>query len=403
MPEQFPQRITQDTTLDFFIEEFGLYTLTISARCKSAKQSQSGQNETLRVEVDNIKLREVPPLDKPQYNKIPPTWNGTDQQGLTKTVIFIIPLNKGQHILSLFPTNGAVIEEWNYQLKENTQEVSVVLEKQAENGDRRSWYTFALVNVPLKSLISEVSVSWHFWDGDDVKLIIDRVMQKNNSSKLWKYWFWSARPWQLLTGPRRERKTIELNVTEATHYIEFWADKTPTLHQVVLNLGDFQLKRIPSVNDPEWTGNFADDTDQIILARALFGEARNTLVPDEARIAIGWVIRNRVASKRWPDTYWEVVTERLQFSAFNLGDPNRVYVENPLRAGKEVDKGAWEHVCQISGKLIGDQISDPTHGANHYYDDSISVPPWAKNNKPTLVVAYVNRYGNKANIFFYNI
>ena len=40
----------------------------------------------------HLKLREIPPLDKPQYNKIPPTWNGADQQGLTKTIIFIIAL-----------------------------------------------------------------------------------------------------------------------------------------------------------------------------------------------------------------------------------------------------------------------------------------------------------------------
>lgn len=403
MPEQFPQRITQDTTIDFSVEKFGLYALSITARCKSVRQSESQQNETLRVEIDGIKLREVPPLDKPQYNKIPPTWNGTDQQGLSKTVIFIVPLNKGLHILSFFPTNGAVIEEWNYQLIENTQEIPVVLEKQAESGDKRSWYTFALVNLPLKRLSAEVSVAWHFLDGDDVKLIIDGMIQKNNSSKLWKYWLWSARPWQLLSGPKKEQKTINTNLPQGTHYIEFWADKTPTLHQFILNFGDFQLKRIPSVNDPQWTGNFADDTDQIILARALFGEARNTLVPDEARIAIGWVIRNRVASKRWSDTYWEVVTEPLQFSAFNLGDPNRVYVENPLHTGKEVDKTAWEHASQISGKLIGDQISDPTHGANHYYDDSISVPSWAKDKKPSFVVTYRNKYGREATIFFFKL
>lgn len=403
MPEQFPQRITQDTTIDFSVEKFGLYAISISARCKSAGQSESQQNETLRVEIDNIKLREVPQLDKPQYNKIPPAWNGTDQQGLSKTIIFIVTLNKSKHTLNFFPTNGALIEEWNCQIIENIQEVSLALEKQAENGDKRPWYTFSLVNVPLKSLISEVSVSWHLWDGDDVKLVIDGSIQENNSSKLWKYWLWSARPWQLLTGPKKEQKIIELDLTQAIHYIEFWADKTPTLHQIAFNLGDFQPKRIPTVNDPEWTGDFSDDIDQIILARALFGEARNTFVPDEARVAIGWVIRNRVASKSWPNTYWEVVTEPLQFSAFNLDDTNRVYVENPLHSGKEVDKVAWEHAYQISGKLIGDQISDPTYGANHYYDDSIRVPPWAKDKKPSFVGTYINKHGSEVNIFFFKL
>lgn len=403
MPREFIGKITKKKKVSFSVDKFGLYVIIITARCRVAKQDDVDKNEALRVEIDGLKLREIPPLDKPQYNKIPPAWNGTDQRGLMKIVVFILTLNKGDHVLNFFPLNGAIVDDWDFYLIENSEKISFRLEKQAENGDKRPWYTFVLINVPLLSLEAEASVSWHFWDGDDIKLIADNVIQENITSKLWKNWLWSARPWQLLSGIKKEQKNIKLGFQQGVHYLEFWSDKTPTLHYVNLDLNGFQPKRIPTLNDPEWTGNFADDPDQMIMARALFGEARNTLMPDDVRFAIGWVIKNRVASERWPNTYWEVITQHLQFSAFNLVDPNRAYVENPLFTEREIDKTAWRNAYQIAGKLINNETPDPTKGANHYYDDSINVPSWAENNQSVYSVTYVNRYGRKTTIFFYNL
>ncbi len=400
MSEQFPQKVTQDTSVTFFTEKFGLYVISITARCKSAKQSESHKNEMLRVEIDDVKLREIPSLNKPQYNKIPSAWDGIDQQGLAKTVIFIIVLNKGKHTLNFFPTNEALIEEWNYHFIDNIQEICLDLEKQAEDGDKRSWYTFALVNIPIQSFIAEVSAFWHSLDGDDVKLIIDGKVQENSFSKLWKYWLWSARPWQLLSKAKKEQKTIELNLTQDIHYIEFWADKTPILHQVIFNLGNFQPKRIPTVNDPEWTGDFADDTDQIILARALFGEIRDTSYSDKARIAVGWSIRNRVKSPKWADTYHEVITQSFQYSAFNAGDPNFELVKNPFVTENKIDLNAWYKAYEIAGKVIRGEVADPTNGANHYHDSSIDPPSFLTSDK--LVLTIFNDQKTKS-IFFYRL
>ena len=403
MPDQFPQKITQKTTVTFSVDKLGLYALSVIARCKSARMSNSHENGSLRAEIDDLKLREIPPVDVAQYNNNPSTWNGTFQQGLAKTVVFIMILNKGKHDLHFFPTDEATIEDWSCHQIENARDIAFALEKKAEDGDRRPWYTFAFIDTPLKSVMADVSVSWHLFDGDDVKLIIDGKIQENSSSKRWKYWLWSARPLQLLTGKKKEQKSLTLDLKQNIHYVEFWADKSPTLHQVSFDLGDFQPKRIPNVTDPEWTGNFADDPDPIILARALFGEARNTLLPDEARFAIAWVIKNRVLSKKWPNAYWEVITSPSQFSAFNKNDPNRAYIENPLHTGKAIDKEAWEHAFQIAEKVVKNEILDPTQGANHYYDDSINPPPWAKDKEPCFSITYINQFGKQTKIFFFNL
>lgn len=405
MPTQFPSEINTNTSAIFSVDKFGLYFLTITARCHSAKQNKSRKNEELRVEIDDLKFREIPPITKTQYNKIAPSWNGTNLKGLSKTVTFILVLNKGKHVLNFIPTNGSVIEKWECRYIQNPQKINFILNKQAEDGNCRPWYTFVLNDLPLNSILSEASVSWHFWDGDNIKLIIDNQIEKNNFSKLWKYWAWSARPWQIFSGIKKEQKNFTKNLQPDIHYIEFWADRTPILNQVSIDIGNYKPKRIPTVDDPEWTGDFSDDTDQMILARALFGEARDTQLPDQARIAVGWVIRNRVENKnnRWPNTYWGVITSRLQFSSFNRTDDNRSFVENPLYTDNEINKKAWEKTYTIAGKIIDSEEKDPTHGANHYYDNSRDTPDWAKSETPIFSITYQNRFGRNCTIFFYNL
>jgi hypothetical protein len=397
------EKIIKTQTVSFTVDTFRLFTISIKARCKSGKLLGLWGGENLRVEIGALKPREIPPEAKPQYVDIPPAWNGTSLRGLSKTVIFILPLNKGNHTLRFIPTPSATLEKYSITQIQDPQNIKFTLSEQAEDGDRRPWYTFALINLPLQSISAAVTVDWHFFDGDDVKVIIDGHIEKNTESKLWKNWIWHASPGQIFSGPRKEEKTFRKQLAKGIHYIEFWADKAPTLHTVSLDLGGYTPKRIPTVDDPAWTGNFADDPDQIILARALFGEARSTLVPDKARIAIGWVIKNRVESKRWPDSYWEVITEPAQFSSFNTDDPNRPYVENPLHTDNKIDKEAWEHAYKIAGKIINSEVLDPTQGSNHYYDDSISIPDWAENQKPTLTISYINEYEEEANIFFFKL
>ena len=390
-----PLRIDKPKIFSFFLDQFGLYSVSITARCR--------QDEDLRIMIDELEFREIPQINNVQHFKIPSAWNGTELKGLAKTVVFILPLNKLKHTLNFIPKESATIDQIEVKPLNDLQDIHFQLEQKAENGNGRPWYTFALVNLPLQSISADVSVSWHFWDGDDLKLIIDNTIEPDPASKKMKNWIWSAKFWQVLTGEKREQKVFTKNLSSGVHYLEFWADKTPTLHQVDLHLGETQLERVPTVNDPEWTGNFADDINQMILARALFGEVRNTLIPDLARVAIGWVIRHRVENKRWPNSYWEVITAKSQFSSFNKTDDNRKYVENPNHTGKDIDLRAWEHAYDIAGKVIRDEVKDPTDGANHYYDDSILPPTWVGKEIPVFITTYKNKFGKEQRIFFYRL
>lgn len=112
MSATFPQDIAQSLDIPFSIEKFGLYALKVVARCQSGDLLGIRGGQDLRIEIDDVKLREVPPKDKPQYINIPSAWNGTELKGLTKTIFFILPLNKGSHTIKFISTKGARIESF---------------------------------------------------------------------------------------------------------------------------------------------------------------------------------------------------------------------------------------------------------------------------------------------------
>lgn len=393
-----PKTISQTTYVPFQVIKPGLYSLSIRARCVNKKQSSDGKNQTMRVEIDDNQFREIPPVNKPQYNKIPAAWSGTDTQGLPKTVTFVSFFDQGDHILKLIPNSESFVESINLELQDEKSQISLPINETAEDGNRRAWHTIALLSLPLKSLKADASVSWHFLDGDDLKIIIDNQIQSNSNQLLRKNWAWSSRPWHKISGPQRSQLEFNTSLEKGDHYIEFWADRTPTLHQVAISLNIKSDKRVPTVDDPLWTEDFFDDPDQIILARAIFGEGRDVKFSDELRIAIGWSIRNRVEDSRWPDTYAGVITQPEQYSAFNLNDPNRQLLENPLQTNLELDKTAWLRAYDIAGKVLNGQVADPTSGANHYHDSSTSRPYYL--TEESLVLTITNSTRDHSVLFY---
>lgn len=255
------------------------------------------------------------------------------------------------------------------------------------NGNNRQWITLVLNNLPLKNLYINAKAGGESRDRDDIKLIIDGEIQKNPSNKSPKYtdWYWAG---NLLAG-QPETFNEELNLSAGLHYIELWADKMPALEKIRIVLEEKKKeaeedqkileetqepqKRIPTVDNPEWTGDFNDDTEQMILARAIFGEARNTLLSDEARFAVGWTIRNRVEMQTWwGKNYHEVILKPDHYSCFTKTDKNYKLVADPLSAKSIVDKKTWPKCYEIAGKILNNEISDPVNGATCYHDISIS-------------------------------
>ena len=101
--------------------------------------------------------------------------------------------------------------------------------------------------------------------------------------------------------------------------------------------------------------------DVAYLAMTLYGEARGE--SHASRVAVAWVIRNRVADGRWGTTYQSVVTARGQFTCWSQAhDPGNFHaIHHPAGA-------AWQDCLAVAKTVVAAPASgDTVPGATHYY------------------------------------
>ena len=123
-----------------------------------------------------------------------------------------------------------------------------------------------------------------------------------------------------------------------------------------------------------------------ILARTIYGEARNE--PYEGMKAVAHVVFNRV--KRDPKndtTIARACLRKLQFSAWNLGDPNLVKMQTVTEKEPRFQK------CIKAAREAFDE-TDFTRGATHYHTPAVN-PVWSRGKTPCLVIG--------GHLFFNNI
>ncbi len=382
---------------DGFVQEFnilddGLYLIEVVASAKSWWQNLlkiKFGDDNLALRIDGISF---PKLNgKSGFFKGEMSWSGNDLKGLHKTNIFIIYLLKGQHSLSFLSKRNPTLKEINiYKIKDKNQvDFIPTRNNPAEDGNGRQWIAVATINLKVKSLsIKAIAKSYIIGkDHDDLKLIIDSQIQLNEdpNEKKHKYWYWSGK---ILKGEGKEFYK-EIDEAKNLHYFEMWADRMPEIKIINIKIypdtdtNDNDHKLIPTTENPKWTGNFNDDTEQILLARVLWGEARGT--SSKARIAIAWSIKNRIGIRKNWNSYHSVILDRSQYSCFwekSPNDSNLKALKDPLENFSNYKK--WKETYEIAEKIIKEEVPDPTRGATHYYDNSIwkksteEIPLWIK-------------------------
>ena len=140
--------------------------------------------------------------------------------------------------------------------------------------------------------------------------------------------------------------------------------------QELANLKIGTVLRLPSHITPNiirWDGTVYEVTakEKELLARLVYAEARGE--PPEGQIAVAAVVLNRVRSRTFPDTVWDVIHEPGQFTPMELG-----------LLPKTASGSCEEAVVRA---LLGE---DPTGGALYFYNPSTSqaMDYWA--TKPVI-------------------
>jgi spore germination cell wall hydrolase CwlJ-like protein len=112
-------------------------------------------------------------------------------------------------------------------------------------------------------------------------------------------------------------------------------------------------------------------TNVFMMALAIFREAEGE--PPLGKLAVGYVIKNRVALQTWFGTdICSVITKPFQFSSFNIGNPRSVVFGAPGNA-------AWGDSIQAAMDVIQSNLKDPTDGATHFCVATLDpLPEWTK-------------------------
>jgi N-acetylmuramoyl-L-alanine amidase len=117
-------------------------------------------------------------------------------------------------------------------------------------------------------------------------------------------------------------------------------------------------------------------------ARTLWQEARGE--PLEGQRAVAHVLVNRLKSGRWGSTLAMVCLSPLQFSGWNLHDPNRM----AAAALPDDDPTLVALGAVLQAAVDGEP--DPTGGAMWYYAHSMATPPaWIQG------ATFCGRFGNQ--------
>lgn len=148
--------------------------------------------------------------------------------------------------------------------------------------------------------------------------------------------------------------------------------------------------------------DLATASDQDILARTLWGEARGERTDGMESVAC--VIMNRAnkatlyfALHGAPHPLFGNGTPRSaclaawQFSCWNLNDPNRAIIEKLDDAD-----GILQKSLTIAAAVMSGSTPDKTQGATHYYDRRLPIAPkWATGKTPCFTLGH--------HLFFNNI
>jgi len=359
--EKINKIIDKDYSYDFSISESSLYLIEIIASAKSWKQNFKSsraffKDDDIFLYLDNQELTTSLNTKKDARS----AWNGNELKGLDKTVLIAVNLKSGNHTITLKPNQTPYIKTILISKVEEKNKISYspINNNPAQKSEGRPWLSYIIIDLFITNLSIIAKADKNKGDDDDIKLLINGKIQKNEDKGSHKDWYWCGK---VLKG-KDKTFSQDINSQIKQYSIDLYSDEVPRLNKIELG-----YKRIPTVDDPEWTGDFKDDSEEMLLARLIFGETDGE--PREAKIWAAWSVVNRTKAKSWwPKTIQGVILQKEQYYPFRLGDPNFNKIANPFNFKKIVDektRESWYECYKVASDVISGKIGNPTT-ATHF-------------------------------------
>ncbi|MDP3697827.1 MAG: cell wall hydrolase [Candidatus Taylorbacteria bacterium] len=357
--EDIGRKIKKEFKYSFSVEQDGIYAIIVSAKAKSWLQNTIKfisffVDDNLAVRMNGVKFPKLSG-ERGEFDG-EASWNGNKLKGLGQVNLFVSYFEKGEQNLE-FLSKGAPLLEFIEIYKIDKNIISIDPSRYViEDGNGRPWFNILTGNIGLVSIYAKAIANLGK-DDNDLQIRINGAREQNNETKAHKYWFWCGR---VLKGQTKvfERAIV---LKPGFNYIEFWADGVPVFNELTarVTISD----RIPSVDDPLWTGDFYDDSEEMILARLIFGEARSQI--EEAKIWVVSTVFNRIKSTGWvAKNIHEVILQDQQYESFNQNNKNRRFIENPLL--DPTQKESWIDCYKVAEKMLKNDIMIPSE-ATHFH------------------------------------
>src|SRR5262249_53568753 len=117
--------------------------------------------------------------------------------------------------------------------------------------------------------------------------------------------------------------------------------------------------------------------------------------PTAGRLAVASVLKNRLKTGKWGQSYESVCTAKLQFSCWNPDDPNFPILQELKTAidanGEPPYIPVLAECYWVADGLLNGALTPQVASATHYYSNAMPQPPsWAK--PPAQLVKAVGRH-----------
>ena len=377
--EKISKEITGKYSCDFTLPENGLYLIEVIASAKGWWENIKSRrtffkDDDIFLYLNNQELTTSLNVKKDAHS----AWNGNDLGGLEKTVIIAVNLNKGKHLLDLIPDQSPYLKKLSiYKIEEKDKITYIPTDNNpAQKSSGRPWLSFIILDLFITKLSVSAKANNNGRDDDDIKLIINGQIQKNENTKSHRDWYWCGK---ILKGKEKSFNQ-DVNVKSEQFNFDLYSDDSPFLYKIEIGL---KLEtRKPTIDDPFWTGDFKDDTDEMLLARLIFGETGGE--PREAKIWAAWSVINRTkANSWWPKTVKEAILQKSQYDPINPSNPAHDRIINPLnyKDEKEADRKSWYECYEIASDVISGKTSNPTT-ATHFFGVGVTRDWFEKNVAP---------------------
>ncbi|MHB8904126.1 MAG: hypothetical protein ACYC40_03430, partial [Patescibacteria group bacterium] len=227
--EKISKEITGKYSCDFIFPEDGLYLIEIIASAKSWWQNlKSGraffQDDDIFLFLDNQELTTSQYIKKDARS----AWNGNELNGLEKTVIVAANLNKGKHIIDLKPDQRPYLKSLAIsKVEEKDKLVYIPMDNNpAQPSAGRPWLSYIILNLFVTKLSISARADKKGRDDDDLKLLINGEIQKNENTKSHRDWYWCGK---ILKGDDKIF-TKDINLKTKQFNLDLYSDDSPRIH-----------------------------------------------------------------------------------------------------------------------------------------------------------------------------